>query len=185
MSALLSFAPKYFEYMSKAFFHDVSNREWPGRASANRMCSASFLPCSPKSLGSSDFHIESLRPVKREKWTSSSLRISITTRPLFGNSTSRALYEIGTSKSLRAKLLSCLTRILLKASCLDLSWNNFIDISTVAHDTPLYVREHTKKHLETALYNDSLFLANNKIMDYSLIVGVNTDSSELVVGIIG
>ena len=56
---------------------------------------------------------------------------------------------------------------------------------TVAHDTPLYVQEHTKKHLETALHNDSLFLANNKIMDYSLIVGVDKNSLELVVGIIG
>lgn len=55
----------------------------------------------------------------------------------------------------------------------------------MAYDTPLYVREHTKKHLEAALHNDSLFLANQKIMDYSLIVGVDKDSLELVVGIIG
>lgn len=55
----------------------------------------------------------------------------------------------------------------------------------VSYDKPFYVREHTKKHLETALHNDSLFLANQKIMDYSLIVGVDKTSSELVVGIVG
>ena len=54
----------------------------------------------------------------------------------------------------------------------------------MAHSTPLYVREHTKKHLETALHNDSLFLANNKVMDYSLIVGIDKNSRELVVGIV-
>lgn len=55
----------------------------------------------------------------------------------------------------------------------------------VSYDKPFYVREHTKKHLETALHNDSLFLASQKIMDYSLIVGVDRTSTELVVGIVG
>ena len=54
----------------------------------------------------------------------------------------------------------------------------------VAAETPLYVREHTKKHLETALHNDSLFLSKTHIMDYSLIVGVDRSSQEIVVGIV-
>lgn len=54
----------------------------------------------------------------------------------------------------------------------------------MAYHTPLYVREHTKKRLMDALHNDSLFLANNNVMDYSLIVGVDKTSSELVVGIV-
>lgn len=38
--------------------------------------------------------------------------------------------------------------------------------------------------METALHNDSLFLSKNNIMDYSLIVGIDKFSSEIVVGIV-
>lgn len=54
----------------------------------------------------------------------------------------------------------------------------------MAYDTPLYVREHTKKRLMEALHNDSLFLEKNNVMDYSLIVGIDQTSLELVVGIV-
>lgn len=58
------------------------------------------------------------------------------------------------------------------------------NLVNLAHDTPLYVRQHTKANLETALHNDSLFLSKNNIMDYSLIVGIDKFSSEIVVGIV-
>lgn len=54
-----------------------------------------------------------------------------------------------------------------------------------AYKDPLYLREHTKKHLQNAIHNDSKFLAELNIMDYSLIVGEDTASGELVVAIIG
>ena len=49
---------------------------------------------------------------------------------------------------------------------------------------PFYVREHSKRILRGALYNDSKFLADINVMDYSLVVGVDSRSSELVVGIV-
>ena len=36
-----------------------------------------------------------------------------------------------------------------------------------------------------ALYNDSKFLAELNVMDYSLVVGVDSVKNELVVGIVG
>lgn len=36
-----------------------------------------------------------------------------------------------------------------------------------------------------ALFNDSKFLAEINVMDYSLVVGVDSQNSELVVGIVG
>ena len=36
-----------------------------------------------------------------------------------------------------------------------------------------------------ALYNDSKFLAELNVMDYSLVVGVDSAKNELVVGIVG
>ena len=51
-------------------------------------------------------------------------------------------------------------------------------------DTPLYVRPHSKKLLQEALENDSQFLTSHEILDYSLLVGVDDDKKELVVGLI-
>ncbi|KAI0035107.1 hypothetical protein K488DRAFT_43997 [Vararia minispora EC-137] len=54
----------------------------------------------------------------------------------------------------------------------------------LAHLSPFYVREHSKRILRGALFNDSKFLADINVMDYSLVVGVDSQKSELVVGIV-
>lgn len=54
-----------------------------------------------------------------------------------------------------------------------------------AHLSPFYLREHSKRILRGALYNDSKFLADINVMDYSLVVGVDSQNNELVVGIVG
>ncbi len=54
-----------------------------------------------------------------------------------------------------------------------------------AHLAPFYLREHSKRILRGALYNDSKFLADINVMDYSLVVGVDGQKNELVVGIVG
>jgi len=54
-----------------------------------------------------------------------------------------------------------------------------------AHLSPFYFREHSKRILRGALYNDSKFLADINVMDYSLVVGVDSQRNELVVGIVG
>lgn len=56
---------------------------------------------------------------------------------------------------------------------------------TAAHLAPFYLREHSKRILRGALYNDSKFLSEINVMDYSLVVGVDSQKSELVVGIVG
>ena len=57
--------------------------------------------------------------------------------------------------------------------------------AAVAYKHPLYVSEDSKRLLRLAIHNDSLFLANLQVMDYSLACAVDTDRQELVVGIIG
>ncbi|XP_077997927.1 1-phosphatidylinositol 3-phosphate 5-kinase-like [Glandiceps talaboti] len=51
-------------------------------------------------------------------------------------------------------------------------------------DYPLYIRTHSKTALTVAIYNDTLFLSGRLVMDYSLLVGIDTSKRELVVGII-
>ena len=58
---------------------------------------------------------------------------------------------------------------------------NLVQLSQRA---PTYVREHAKRILRSALYNDSLFLTDMNVMDYSLIIGFDETNHELVIGII-
>ncbi|KAK7465276.1 Mitochondrial distribution and morphology protein 12 [Stygiomarasmius scandens] len=53
-----------------------------------------------------------------------------------------------------------------------------------AHLEPFYLREHSKRIMRGALYNDSKFLADINVMDYSLVCGVDSKNNELVVGIV-
>ena len=51
-------------------------------------------------------------------------------------------------------------------------------------DNPLFIREHSKKILRASVYNDTLFLSKLNVMDYSLLVGIDTESKALVIGIV-
>ncbi|GFR67630.1 1-phosphatidylinositol-3-phosphate 5-kinase [Elysia marginata] len=51
-------------------------------------------------------------------------------------------------------------------------------------ESPLYMRPHSKHVLRSAISSDSTFLSQNLVMDYSLLVGVDDATQELVVGII-
>ncbi|XP_025088502.1 1-phosphatidylinositol 3-phosphate 5-kinase-like [Pomacea canaliculata] len=51
-------------------------------------------------------------------------------------------------------------------------------------DNPLYLRPHSKTVLKSAITNDSNFLSTNLVMDYSLLLGLDEGTKELVVGII-
>ncbi|OVA05249.1 FYVE zinc finger [Macleaya cordata] len=50
--------------------------------------------------------------------------------------------------------------------------------------SPIFVGNKAKRLLERAVWNDTSFLASIDVMDYSLLVGVDEEKHELVVGII-
>ncbi|KAH0691092.1 hypothetical protein KY289_018450 [Solanum tuberosum] len=50
--------------------------------------------------------------------------------------------------------------------------------------SPIFVGNKAKRLLERAVWNDTAFLAAVDVMDYSLLVGVDEEKNELVVGII-
>lgn len=52
------------------------------------------------------------------------------------------------------------------------------------YESPLFVKEHAKKLLRASLWNDTLFLAKMNVMDYSLVVGIDNEHNQLIVGII-
>lgn len=52
------------------------------------------------------------------------------------------------------------------------------------YETPLFTREHSKKLLSQSVWNDTLFLGRQNVMDYSLMIAIDESRSELVVGVI-
>ncbi|XP_050933614.1 1-phosphatidylinositol 3-phosphate 5-kinase isoform X2 [Lates calcarifer] len=52
------------------------------------------------------------------------------------------------------------------------------------HDNPLYIRSHCKAILRAAIHSDAYFLSSHLIIDYSLLVGRDDATDQLVVGII-
>lgn len=55
----------------------------------------------------------------------------------------------------------------------------------LVRDNPLYIRSHSKAVLKASIHSDSYFLSSHLIIDYSLLVGRDDTTNELVVGIIG
>lgn len=51
-------------------------------------------------------------------------------------------------------------------------------------ERPIFFRPHSKAILSRAIHNDTEFLAQQMVMDYSLLVGIDEARSELVTGII-
>lgn len=52
------------------------------------------------------------------------------------------------------------------------------------YESPVFVREHSKRMLRASLYNDTLFLTKMNVMDYSLVIGLSDDENVIVAGII-
>ncbi|XP_005999773.1 1-phosphatidylinositol 3-phosphate 5-kinase [Latimeria chalumnae] len=54
----------------------------------------------------------------------------------------------------------------------------------MVRDNPLYIRSHCKAVLRASIHSDAYFLSSHLIIDYSLLVGRDDATDELVVGII-
>ena len=52
-------------------------------------------------------------------------------------------------------------------------------------ESPLFIREHSKRLLRASVWNDTLFLSKLNVMDYSLLVGIDEEKRELVIGVVG
>uniref|UniRef100_A0A182QYI4 1-phosphatidylinositol-3-phosphate 5-kinase n=1 Tax=Anopheles farauti TaxID=69004 RepID=A0A182QYI4_9DIPT len=64
-------------------------------------------------------------------------------------------------------------RVLMDENFIQMSWTN-----------PLYILSHSKTVLKEAITRDACFLERNEVMDYSLLIGLENNKKNLVVGII-
>ncbi|KAK3007044.1 hypothetical protein RJ639_017063 [Escallonia herrerae] len=92
---------------------------------------------------------------------------------LFGRNITR-LYDLkGSSRSRYNPDVSGSNKVLLD--------QNLIEAMPTS---PIFVGSKAKRLLERAVWNDTAFLASVDVMDYSLLVGMDEEKKELVVGII-
>src|SRR5271169_5776141 len=78
------------------------------------------------------------------------------------------------------RMKSCSMRTSSNVYCL---WGLLLTL--VIYESPLFVGQHSKRILRHSLWNDTLFLAKMNVMDYSLVIGIDGEHRDLVLGIIG
>jgi len=147
LESFLEFAPLYFEYICKSFFHKV-----------------------PTALAKI-FGIYSVR------WKNSSGKLLkkdlIVMENLFYNKTISQIYDLKGSVRGRYVHNPIQDEVLLDENLLQITYTS-----------PICIYEHSKTLLGQAVWNDTAFLSSLNVMDYSLVVGIDQENEELVVGII-
>jgi len=158
MEAMATFAPAYLDYMSSA----ISAGRPTLLAKIFGFYRVAFRNSSPSSSRQS-------RTITRTK------RMNLVVMEnLFYDRRFSKIYDLkGSSRNRLVQSTGRENEVLLDENLLQ-----------TAHLNPLFLREHSKRILRSSLWNDSKFLAELNVMDYSLVVGVDGLKNELVVGIV-
>ncbi|KAI9203934.1 uncharacterized protein BJ171DRAFT_582312 [Polychytrium aggregatum] len=153
MDALIKFAPSYFEYMSKVFFH--------GLPTVLTKIFGVYRIGFKNSLGGKSLKMDLL--VMENLW--------------YGRNISR-IFDLKGSMRNRHVHVDAQSSDHKNVVLLDENLVQFIN------ESPLFIRSHSKILLSDSVFNDTLFLYRLTVMDYSLLVGIDDDRHELVVGIV-
>ncbi|KZT08628.1 uncharacterized protein LAESUDRAFT_757348 [Laetiporus sulphureus 93-53] len=155
LQAMETFAPAYFDYMSSAV---VANR--PTLLAKIFGCFKLTFRTSHKHQGPSRGNATQMNLLVMEN--------------LFYDRRFSKIYDLkGSTRNRHVQCTGRENEVLLDENLVE-----------TAHLAPFYLREHSKRILRGALFNDSKFLAEINVMDYSLVVGVDSLKNELVVGIV-
>ncbi|KAG5437249.1 hypothetical protein PCANB_001042 [Pneumocystis canis] len=99
--------------------------------------------------------------------------VLVTENLFYGRKTSRIFDLKGSMRNRHVQSTGKENEVLLDENLVEFIYNS-----------PLFIREHYKKILRASLWNDTLFLAKMNVMDYSMVVGIDDEKQELIVGII-
>ena len=165
-AAFLKFAPAYFNIMAEALFHDLPS-------------------VIAKMLGFYQIIIKNPTTGVEIKWD------ILVMENLFYDRVPKLTFDLkGSMRNRKIEQTGEQNEVLLDENMVEL-----------IYESPLFAREvsttlrtfeeranttvqHSKKLLRAAIFNDTLFLQRNDVMDYSLMVAVDEARKELVVGII-
>ncbi|KAI9749624.1 MAG: hypothetical protein M4579_006801 [Chaenotheca gracillima] len=153
--AFLRFAPAYFQIMSKALFQG--------------MLTSDQLPSViAKMLGFYQIFIKNPVTGIEIKWD------VLVMENLFYDRIPTRIFDLkGSMRNRKIQSTGEQNEVLLDENMVE-----FI------YESPLFAREHSKNLLRNSVWNDTLFLAGQNVMDYSLMIAIDEARKELVVGII-
>ncbi|KAJ0075209.1 hypothetical protein Patl1_33851 [Pistacia atlantica] len=169
LESFIKFAPEYFKYLSES----ISTGSPTCLAKILGIYQPSMTEFSAGSMGSglvlwlrvTSKHLKGGKELKMDVLVMENL--------LFARSVTR-LYDLkGSSRSRYNPDSSGSNKVLLD--------QNLIEAMPTS---PIFVGNKAKRLLERAVWNDTAFLASVDVMDYSLLVGVDEEKHELVLGII-
>ncbi|KAH6916651.1 1-phosphatidylinositol-3-phosphate 5-kinase, partial [Coprinopsis sp. MPI-PUGE-AT-0042] len=163
LQAMEKFAPSYFDYMSSA-------------VSANRpTLLAKVFGCYKLTIKQKERDANKERgPARKNRTVSQKTYSLLVMENLFYDRKFTRIYDLkGSTRNRHVKSTGRQSEVLLD--------ENLVEES---HKNPFHLREHSKRILRGALFNDSKFLADINVMDYSLVCGVDSENNELVVGIV-
>ncbi|KAE8719960.1 1-phosphatidylinositol-3-phosphate 5-kinase FAB1B [Hibiscus syriacus] len=123
--------------------------------------------CLAKILGVYQVSVKHLKGGKEAK-----MDVLVMENILFGRNVTRQ-YDLKGSRSRYVPQSSGSNKVLLDQNLIE-----------SMRTSPIFVSNKAKRLLERAIWNDTAFLAASDVMDYSLLVGVDEEKHELVVGII-
>ncbi|KAK9768053.1 Mitochondrial distribution and morphology protein 12 [Basidiobolus ranarum] len=149
MDAFLKFAPYYFEYLSKAFFHELPT-------------------LLAKIYGFYRIGYKNLATGRSMK-----IDVLIMENIFYQRKMSRIFDLKGSTRNRHVQSTGNENEVLLDENLMEF-----------AFQSPLFIREHSKNLLRTSVWNDTLFLFKRNVMDYSLLVGIDEEKHELVIGIV-
>ncbi|KAH0536983.1 hypothetical protein FGG08_006185 [Glutinoglossum americanum] len=167
--AFLRFAPAYFQIMSEALFHELPS-------------------VIAKMLGFFQIIIKNPLTGVDLKWD-----VLIMENLFYDRTPSRVRFSAITFPKVQLLTYTTMKIFDLKGSMRDRKIQStgeqnevLLDENMVEfiYESPLFAREHSKKLLRASVWNDTLFLARQDVMDYSLMIAVDDERKELVVGII-
>ncbi|KAF8657114.1 hypothetical protein HU200_060326 [Digitaria exilis] len=121
--------------------------------------------CLAKIVGLYQVSVKSLKSGKEVK-----MDLMVMENLFFERKISR-VYDL--KGSLRSRYTSGDSKVLLDSNLIE-----------ALHTKPIFLGSKAKRRLERAVWNDTSFLALEDIMDYSLLVGIDEEKKELVIGII-
>ncbi|RLN04676.1 putative 1-phosphatidylinositol-3-phosphate 5-kinase FAB1C [Panicum miliaceum] len=121
--------------------------------------------CLAKIVGLYQVSVKSLKAGKEVK-----MDIMVMENLFFERKMSR-VYDL--KGSLRSRYTSGDSKVLLDSNLIE-----------ALHTKPIFLGSKAKRRLERAVWNDTSFLALADVMDYSLLVGIDEEKKELVIGII-
>lgn len=173
MEAFLGFATSYFAHLDQVFFHDLPSvlvkllgvyrigYKTSADSSAASTLSALGTSTGPTNLGSS--------------FAATNVKIDLVVMEnLFYRRSTKNIFDLkGSMRNRHVQSTGMQNEVLLDQNLMEIMGHN-----------PLFIREHSKRILRASVWNDTLFLSRQNVMDYSLLVGIDENSSELIVGIV-